>query len=119
MHEVPCPQMPLLVFDDQDALSHQDEEVLLDRLGVVETGRLPGWHDADREAGVRLHVLRQIGPAPQNEVVGLEDADAAVDLVGDPRGVGRVDDEPSRRDRCQSGHDAFEACFSDHCFLLR
>ena len=36
MHEVPRPQVPFLVFDDEHALAHQDQEVLLHRLGVVE-----------------------------------------------------------------------------------
>jgi hypothetical protein len=35
--EVPSPQAPFLVFDDQDALAHQDQEVLLHRLRVVQT----------------------------------------------------------------------------------
>ena len=114
MHEVPCPQVPFLVFDDERALAKQDEEVLLDRLRVVETRRLSRRHDADREPGVRLDVLSRIGSAPQHEVVGLEDADAAGPLVVDPGGVSRVDDESSRRDGCQPRCDTFKARFSDH-----
>ena len=97
-----------------DALAHQDEEVLLVRLCVVETRWLSGRHDADRESGVRLDVLGQIGSAPQHEVVGLEDADAAEKLVVYPGSVRCVDDEPSRRNRCQPRFDTFQACFSDH-----
>ena len=114
VHEVPGPQVPFLVLDDQHALAHEDQEVLLDRLGVVEGRRLPRRDNADREPGTRLHVLREIRTAPQHEVVGLEDADAAVVVVADPRGFGRVDDEPAWSDRCHSGCDTFKACFADH-----
>ena len=118
VHEVPGPQVPFLVFDDERALAHQDEEVLLDRLCVVESHWLSRRHDADREPGVRLDVLGQIGSALQHDAVGLEDADAAIALVVGPDGVSSVDDEPSRRDWCQPRCETFKACFSDHSFLL-
>src|SRR5918995_2881877 len=36
VHEVPGTEMTFLILDDQDALTHQHEKVLLHRLGVVQ-----------------------------------------------------------------------------------
>src|SRR5207247_2298982 len=47
VHEVPCPQRPLLLLDEQEALAVEDEEVLLRRLGVVEAVRLARLEHAD------------------------------------------------------------------------
>ena len=58
--EVPGLEASFLVFDDQDALAHQDQEVPLHRLRVVEARRPAGRHHSDREPGLRLDVLRQI-----------------------------------------------------------
>ena len=77
----------------------------------------PPGPPGERAGDVRMTIV-QVGPTAEHEVVRLEDADAPVGLVGDPRGVRGVDDEPSRRDGCQPGCDTFEACLSDHRFLL-
>jgi hypothetical protein len=110
--------MPFLVLDDQHALAHQDEEVLLDRLCVVAGHWVSRGHDADREPGVRLLVLGEIGTPLQHDIVGLEDADAAVPFVVRPGGVRGVDDEPSRCDGREPRCEPFKASFSDHWFLL-
>lgn len=49
----PLAQRPLLAINDRDALSGQDEKVLLHRFGVVAAIRLTGLHDLDVDASVR------------------------------------------------------------------
>jgi hypothetical protein len=79
MEEVPWPEASLLALDDEPALSGQDEERLLGRLGVV--GRsLAGLEDGDvdpelRELDGRLAVL------------ALEPAGRAPRLRGPPLGI--------------------------------
>jgi hypothetical protein len=49
VEEVPGLQVPLLVLDDQDALAGEDEEVLLDVLGVVLPVRLARLEHVDAD----------------------------------------------------------------------
>jgi hypothetical protein len=53
MQKVPLAQRALLVLHDRDALSVEDEEVLLHRLRVVAAIRLPRLHDLNVDARVR------------------------------------------------------------------
>ena len=50
MHEVPRLQTPLLPLHDQQALTGEDEEILLRILGVVHAIRLAGPQDPDVDA---------------------------------------------------------------------
>jgi hypothetical protein len=72
MHEVRSPQSPFFAVQDGDALSVQDEEVLLNRLGVIAAVRLARLHDLRAHAGVWPH-----------HTVGLDVQ------VGDPAGLGK------------------------------
>src|SRR5439155_22449736 len=63
VHEVPGLERPLLALDDQEALSGQDEEVLLVRLAVVAPARLARLEDGDR--------IAELG---ERHVVALDDA---------------------------------------------
>src|SRR2546430_4813647 len=59
MEEVPLVQPTLLVLHDRDALSVEDEKVLLHRFRVVAAIRLPRLHDLDVDADVGPgHALR-------------------------------------------------------------
>src|SRR6476659_4706044 len=53
VEKVPLAPRPLLATNDRDALSGQDEKVLLHRFGVVAAIRLTGLHDLDVDASVR------------------------------------------------------------------
>ena len=83
VHEVPGLDRPLLTFDQQQALAAQDEEVLLPVLRVVVAVRLPRPQHLDVDAVV-LEVRRALKGDTRAELVVVE-----------PRGVARVDDEPS------------------------
>src|SRR5919106_5884948 len=84
---VPSPERPLLALDEQDALAHEDEEVLLlIRLVVVQAGRLCRRDDAECEPRERPFVGLEVGSTLQEDAVGLEDADAAEVVVRHPRG---------------------------------
>src|SRR4051794_8971192 len=83
MDEVPRPQRPLLLLDDQDALARDDEEALLGVLAVVHADPLTGLKHVDVDAEL-------LETALSFEVaVDPERADAA------PARVSRVDDEPA------------------------
>src|SRR3954447_10094665 len=90
MEEVPGSEESLLALDEQPALTGQDEEGLLIRLGVVNAA-LPGLEDGHidpelRELDRRLAVL-----------VG-EPTRRAPRLRREPLGVAHVDDKPTIRD---------------------
>jgi hypothetical protein len=53
MEKVPLAQRALLVVDNRDALSVQDEKVLLHRFRVVAASWLARLHDLDVDASVR------------------------------------------------------------------
>ena len=83
MHEVPLAERSLLTLDDEQALTGEDEEVLLGALGVVHAVRLAGLQDPDPEAEIgepRISLERRVDA----HAVALE-----------PAGVARVDDEPA------------------------
>jgi hypothetical protein len=100
------------------ALAHQDEKVLLNRLGVVHAGRLPRRNHPQGETGLRFHVLVEIRTSAQDEIVGFEDADAPGVVVVHPGGVARVDYEPPRTHRGEAGLHGFESCLFNHLQLL-
>src|SRR5579884_1337469 len=82
MEKVPLAQGALLVIDDRDALSVQDEKVLLYRFGVIAAVRLARLHDLDVDPGIR-----------PTRAIGLE-----LDERGSPWGadcgcVGEIDHE--------------------------
>src|SRR4051794_12889246 len=95
MEEVPGSEDSLLALDEQPALTGQDEEGLLIRLGVVNAA-LPGLEDGHidpelRELDRRLAVL--IG----------EPTRRAPRLRREPLGVAHVDDKPTIRDGGKPG----------------
>src|SRR5919109_4536273 len=73
VHEVPSAQRALLAVDDRDALAMEDQEVLLDRLAVIEAVPLAGLHDLDVHASVRprrVLALAVEGDRPAGTPVG-------------------------------------------------
>src|SRR6476646_6082223 len=95
MEEVPGSEESLLALDEQPALTGQNEEVLLIRLGVVDAA-LAGLQDGHidpqlRELDRRLAVL-----------VG-EPTRSAPRLRREPLGIAHVDDEPPLRDGGKPG----------------
>ena len=71
VHEVPRAQLPLLAFDQQHALSRQHEEVLLQRLGVIEPARLPRLEHGERvTVDVEVVVRALFDPAQALQAVG-------------------------------------------------
>ncbi|MDQ3672634.1 MAG: hypothetical protein M3364_09420 [Actinomycetota bacterium] len=103
VEEVPRPQAPLLPFDEQQALTGEDEEVLLGFLAGVEPVRLPGLEDADPDP--------ELG---EFAVAGLEHAARAEDVVVVPCGISDVDDEPAGGRRGEPDAVPLEARFFDH-----
>src|SRR5436190_6943815 len=95
MEEVPGSEESLLALDEQPALTGQNEESLLIRLGVVNAalaGLEDGHIDPDlRELDRRFAVL-----------VG-EPTRRAPRLRREPLGIAHVDDEPTLRDGGKSG----------------
>ena len=67
VEEVPRLEAPLLVLDDQDAFAGEDEEVLLDVLGVVLPVRLAGLEHVDADPVVLEALWRlEVGPLAGN-----------------------------------------------------
>src|SRR3954465_1377384 len=103
MEEVPGSEDSLLALDEQPALTGQDEEGLLIRLGVVNAA-LPGLEDGHidpelRELDRRLAVF-----------VG-EPTGCAPRLRREPLGVAHIDDEPTLRDRGKPRASVFKPRF--------
>src|SRR5215203_1985339 len=103
MEEVPGSEESLLAFDEQPALTGQNEEGLLIRLGVVNAA-LAGLEDGHidpelRELDRRLAVL-----------VG-EPTRRAPRLRREPLGVAHVDDKPTLRDGGKPGASVLKARF--------
>src|SRR6266550_2533478 len=95
MEEVPGSEESLLALDEQPALTGQNQEGLLIRLGVVNAA-LAGLEDGDidpelRELDRRLAVL-----------VG-EPTCSAPRLRREPLGIAHVDDKPTLRDGRKPG----------------
>jgi hypothetical protein len=109
VEEVPGPQAPLLVLDDQRTLAGEDEKRLLVLLGVVETG-LPGLED--REVDPELGKLDRRVP-----VLVLEGAPRAPPFREPPLGVPHVDDEPALGDGREPRSGVLEPCFG-HATIL-
>src|SRR5436190_18764513 len=95
MEEVPGLEESLFALDEEPALTRQNEERLLIRLGVVDAAP-PGLEDGHidpelRELDRRLAVLvgepTRRAPRPRRE----------------PLGVAQVDDTPTLRDRAKPG----------------
>src|SRR4051794_25866686 len=103
MKEVPGSEGSLLALDEQPALTGQNEEGLLIRLGVVDTalsGLEDGHVDSElRELDRRLAVL-----------VG-EPTRCAPRLRREPLGIVHVDDEPTVRDGGKPGASVLEPRF--------
>src|SRR5436305_14553430 len=103
MEEVPGSDESLLALDEQPALTGQDEEGLLIRLGVVNAA-LPGLEDGYidpelRELDRRLAVL-----------VG-EPTRRAPRLRREPLGIAHVDNEPTLSDGGKPGASVLKPCF--------
>src|SRR5262245_51465587 len=103
MEEVPGSQRSLLALDEQPALTGQNEERLLIRLGVVDAalaGHEDGHIDPElRELDRRLAVL-----------VG-EPTCRAPRLGREPLGIAHVDDKPTLRDGGKPGAGVLEPRF--------
>src|SRR5689334_14497821 len=61
MDEVPGLQVPLLAFDQRDALTLEHEKVLLVVLAVVAPAGLPGGEDCDREPELGKRYVAGLG----------------------------------------------------------
>ena len=83
MDEVPRLQAALVAFDDRDALSRDDEEVLLVRLAVVQAVRLPGTQHLDVAAKLRKPWLP------------FEDRSVAERVASPPHRIAGVEHEPA------------------------
>src|ERR671919_215205 len=106
--EVPLLQGALLPLDDEQALTREDEEVLLLRLPVIRPGRLAGVHDPDSHAEHREERLRLV------LVVARErDAVALLRLV-EPARLARVHHEPAGARGNETGAGVFESCLGNH-----
>ena len=103
MEEVPGSEQPLLALDDQPALTGQNEEGLLIRLGVIDAalaGLEHGHIDPElRELDRRFAVLVR------------EPARRSPRLRREPLGIAHVDDEPALRDRGEPGASVLKARF--------
>lgn len=82
VEEVPLPQPSLLAIENYEALTVEDEKVLLHGLRVIPAIRLAGLHDLDIHAGVR--------PAA---VLRLEADNCCATRVTERRGVGQIHDQ--------------------------
>src|SRR5439155_17115248 len=108
VQEVPSSDPPLLAIDAGDALALEDEEVLLRRVGVVETARFARLEDRELDPELAEALRLEVGPLAQHRHVCLEDAPRAEGLVRDPRRVADVDDEPAAADRREPRADVGE-----------
>jgi hypothetical protein len=106
--EVPGAERPFLLLDQQQALAGQDEEVLLARLRVVHARRLARLEHRERVADLVEVPRLELGPLLQHAFARLEHAPRAEDVVAHPRGLGGVDDEPTRTNRREAGADVSE-----------
>jgi hypothetical protein len=97
--EIPRLQRAFLPFDEQQALTPEDEKVLLCALAVVETGRLARLENADVDPE-----LLELGLA-------LEDRSRPELLVLEPPCFFRVDDEPAVAFRDETGVGLLQRCF--------
>jgi hypothetical protein len=70
-------------FDEQEAFTDENEEVLLGVLAVIHAARLPGLEQAD------------VDPDFGEAHVALEAREPAEDLVVEPARLAGVDDEPA------------------------
>src|SRR5215211_6490686 len=83
VHEVPLAEGALLTVDEQHAASGQDDEVLLDVLGVVEGAEFPWLEQGD------------VDPDLREWRVALEVADRGPLVASAPPGLASVDHEPA------------------------
>ena len=85
VHEVPCPQPPLLALEDRHAFAGQDQEVLLLRVRVVQRARLARPEDvqvhANLREGRRLEVVA-LSEHPATQLEGAARAELGVHLPG-------------------------------------
>src|SRR5512132_1837448 len=107
VHEVPRLERPLLTFDEQEALTGKDEEVLLGGLGVVQPFRPSGLENAEVDSEVS-----------ERRALALEGAHGAEAVVRLPRRIPHVDDEPASGRWCETGAELFKARFLDQFPLL-
>src|SRR3954468_8212935 len=87
MEEVPGSQTPLLAFDEQPALTRQNEERLLIRLGVVDAA-LPGLEDSHIDPELR-ELDRWLA------VLVREPTRRAPRIRGKPLSIAHADNEPT------------------------
>src|SRR4051795_12823420 len=100
MEEVPGSEESLLALDEQPALTHQNEERLLIRLGVVD-GALAGLEDGQIDSELR-ELDRRFA------VLVCEPTRRAPRLRREPLGIAHVDDEPTLRDGGKPGAGVLE-----------
>jgi hypothetical protein len=99
MEEVPRSKPALFLLDNRHALAREDEEILLARIGVIEAARLPRQQDGQCEADLVEPVALEIGSPTHGRPTALENSPEPERLVGEPRCVADVEDEPSVGDR--------------------
>src|SRR6476659_7084249 len=103
MEEVPGSQESLLPLDEQPALTSQNEEGLLIRLGVVDAA-LAGLEDG--------HIDPELRELDRGLAVFVgEPARRAPRLRREPLGIAHVDDKPTLRYGGKPGAGVLEPCF--------
>ena len=102
--EVPGAQPSLFAFDQEQALTSENEEVLLGILSVVKRARLAGTQDAHAEANL-----------VEACVLGLEHGIEAATVSLEPRHVARVDDKPTLSGGTYTGLYPLKERLRNHC----
>ena len=103
MHEVPCLERALLAFDDEQALTHEDEEVLLGVLPVVHAVRIAGTQDPDADPDL-----------VETRLLAVEHGEAIAARDLEPAGLTDVHDEPPVRDWPQAMFGSLESDPPEH-----
>src|SRR4029078_8495417 len=97
--EIPGTEEPLFTLDEEPALPGKDEEVLVQRLRVVEAVRLARVHYGDVDAELA-----------ERKLVRLEHRPRAERLRHPPLGISDVDDEPAFARGNEAGAGIRERC---------
>jgi hypothetical protein len=103
-----------LALDEQQALACEDKEILLRRLGVVETAQAARLEHGEGHAKLWETLLLEIRTLAQDAPVRLEDTGGSEGLVAHPCCLAHVDDEPAGAHRGEPRANVVEAGFLAH-----
>jgi hypothetical protein len=107
VEEVPLPERPLLVFNDEQRLAGQNEKALLVGFPVVH----PYWRTRRKHA--------QEDADLQEVSIAFELATRRAVLAPKPGGVASIQDEPALPARRTPGLRLVERCLRDHVPIIR